>query len=159
MTVLNPNLPTVVGAWRMMISHQFTGMDLAEQVARAQIIIEGLPYPPEQVFFSIDHEDFLKKKYGDNTEGIYDWCLEQQSMCDTIIFLIAPGPESSGMQKELALAKKRKQEIIVCVHADMQDENWVHDFCDAATMEYGWRKNGDLIALPFAMQATKPAHA
>ena len=147
MTVLDPNMPTVAGAWRCMVSHQFTDMDLTVQSERAELLVDAIPYKPEQVFCSLAHEAYLQEKYGSNTEGIYGWCLEQQGMCDSVVFLIAPGPESTGMKKELDLAIQRKQKIIVCVHKDMENKPWVMPFLKNAGFVMGWFNNDDLSAL------------
>ena len=149
MTILDPNMPTVAGAWRCMISHQFTGMDLQAQAVRTKLLMDALPYSVGQVFCSMEHEEFLKSKYGENTEGIYCWCLEQQGMCDSVVFLITPGPESTGMKKELALAIKRKQKIIVCLHSGMEKESWVRPFLRASDFVLGWTEDEDLNALGY----------
>jgi len=147
MTVLDPNMPTMMGAWRSMISHQFTGMDLREQAVRAEILTGAIPYRANQIFCSLEHEDYLQKRYGKSTEGIYGWCLEQQGMCGSIVFLIAPGPQSLGMEKELVLAKKRKQKVIVCMHMSMEKRDWVKPFLKASDFVLGWTEDEDLDAL------------
>lgn len=157
-TTSAPDVATLLSGWDIMISHQFTDMDLEQQTKRSAVIKGALP-DDSNVFCSLEHEDYLKEKFRDDIDAIYDWCLAQQRYCKTVVFLIAPGPKSTGMIKELNQAIASRQDIVVCVHTDMADKTWVQRFTEVAVAEIEWSGDQDLALVGTMLDLTRPKYS
>jgi len=112
-----------------MLSFQFTGMSQGHFVEVERI--KGDMRAPSGVFCSLDFEDFFRaNEY--TSEDIYRYCVEMQSRCKSVLFVIRNGPESRGMKLELDRAIELGQGIALNISKDIREVPWIQPFLEAA---------------------------
>jgi len=108
---------------KIFIAFQYRGENEERVEKWLKIVRDEIIWRKNDYFCSFWAENDLKRD-DLNVEQIYDYCLENQAKCDSVIFLIRSKKISKGMKKELEYVQRNKMKNIVIIKKELEFEEY-----------------------------------
>lgn len=129
---------------KVILSYKFTGIPLEELHKDLGILRSVLEDIWLEVFCSLFEEEYFVEN-GFSIDQIYDYCLQIQRSCKIMIAFIKHSQKSSGMLKELELAKSLGQKIIVLIRSWLEVD--YQEFIESSALTIRFHTVDDLAVL------------